>query len=195
MSGINKEYLRRFLKIIGIIFIIFLVFYILILLPTRRMMTGTFLPAPNLRQVERTFEANREEFLIISEYFLNFDFDSFGVSSQSVFDFSRYNDAFIELSVWLEDDNIVVNDEAVSYAIQRIFDIGYRGIWQSGSGIIFTRWSMKDNARGIIYSIDGRTPDEDMILFLTELHPLSEENWFFFVENFSEWRRGIRPEY
>lgn len=44
---------------------------------------------------------------------------------------------------------------------------------------------LSDVACGIAYSIDGKEID---IEYLTESVPLSEENWYYYVADFNEWR-------
>ena len=56
--------------------------------------------------------------------------------------------------------------------------------------IYFQRWSNLDNGRGVAYSIDGSTPT---LQFLTKLEPLSESNWYYYEEDYNEWKR--RNEY
>ena len=191
MSKINNKYLRAILKIIILIAIIFFVLYASFLY-LRFGMTGTLFPAPTLRQTERFFESNREDFLIVAQYLSNTNYTSIGItdSSPSIMENAS---GHVQFSARGETERIIVSDENVSEAIRLILNSGYRIISRYSYGVVFTRWFMMDNSRGIVYSIDGRIPDSDTILFLTELHPLSEENWFFFIENFSEYRRGIRP--
>lgn len=187
-----KKFLKAFLMIfLGFLFAIIFV-AILLLLLIRFAMTESILPTPTLQQIENSFETNKEEFSIIVEYLANLDVNNLGVSrdSPSITDVT-YN--YVELSVFREDRSISITDKNVSEAIHTLFEARYRGIWKYEYGIVFTRWGMRDHVRGIVYSIDDSIPDSSTIFFLTELHPLSEGNWFIFIENFNDYRRGIRP--
>ncbi len=42
---------------------------------------------------------------------------------------------------------------------------------------------------GIVYSIDGHTPDEESITYLTLLEPLPEDGWYYFEADYNKWRR------
>ena len=194
----NNSTSNRFKKVLNITFIIFLICALSILSVTVLPMflalsSQSALRAPTFQQTERFFEENKEKFIIIAEYLTNLELYNIGVSWDSP-GIVETTSNYVQLSIFREPERITVSNENASEAIHALFGASYNGIWKYEHGITFTRWFMRDHSRGIVYSIDGRIPDSDTILFLTELHPLSEENWFFFIENFSEYRQGIRPD-
>jgi len=144
--------------------------------------------SPNLTQMEEYFQADREQLQIIIDYFISTNFDTISISISSI-----HGEQEVEMFTGLETGRILVSNENVSRTIYNLFNAGYRGIGKSETGIRFLKWAIRDHGRGIVYSINGNVPDETMLPFLTELQPLSEENWFFYVENFNEWRQGVRP--
>jgi hypothetical protein len=95
----------------------------------------------------------------------------------------------IEMFTGLETGRVLINDKDVVGALNVLFKQKYHIIGKSGNGISFLRWSNLDAGRGIVYSLDGSAPDESSLPFLTEIKPLSEEGWYFYVEDFNEWRR------
>ena len=50
-------------------------------------------------------------------------------------------------------------------------------------------WLILDAGSGMVYSIDGNKPSEEVFTFLVELESLSEEGWYFYVDDYNEWRR------
>ncbi|MDR2599663.1 MAG: hypothetical protein LBC73_05250 [Oscillospiraceae bacterium] len=55
--------------------------------------------------------------------------------------------------------------------------------------IVFLRWSTRNQARGIVYSIDGSIPDESMFECLIHIEPMSEDRWYFYISDYKEWMR------
>lgn len=49
----------------------------------------------------------------------------------------------------------------------------------------FRSGQKKDSSRGIAYSIDGKEPK---LQFLTKLEALPERNWYYYEEDFDEWK-------
>ena len=84
---------------------------------------------------------------------------------------------------------IPIEDEIVLETIRQLFQNGCHAIGSRENKIFFSLWSTRNHGRGIVYSIDGRTPDESDFSFLTRIEPLSEEGWFFYVEDYNVWRR------
>jgi len=81
-----------------------------------------------------------------------------------------------------------IKDEEVVEAINRLFEKrGYDVISKNGNTIHFLRWTrFRDFGSGIAYSINGI--DEPDLQYLTKLEPLSESNWYYYEEDFNEWR-------
>jgi len=158
-------------------------------------MTRSILPAPNLTRTERQFQSNREDINIVINYLIDNYFDR--VSIPNFNSGGRVRDIEdLEMRIVLNEDVVEIlsiNDMAVSESILRLFQNSYRTIGKRERMIFLGTWSTRDHGRGIVYFMDGQTPREEFFTFLTELYPLSEENWFFFIENFNDYRRGIRP--
>ena len=139
--------------------------------------------SPNLSRMENYFQLDREKIQIIVEYLTETDFDNITIRPD------RTRENGIEMFTGLETGRIPVSDEDVSGAIHTLFQRGYNIIGKNESVIYFQRWSSLDVGIGIMYSIDGTTPNESSLDFLTELEALTEDDWYFYIEDFNEWKR------
>ena len=70
-------------------------------------------------------------------------------------------------------------------AINILKNKGYYVIAKYENTTHFQRWSNLDNGRGVAYSIDGSEP---RLEFLTKLEKLPEHNWYYYEEDYNEWR-------
>ena len=169
--------LKTILKIFAFVAIAIISLFIIALLVNIFMWSLAWGPAPNHRQMERDFQANKEQLFIVRDFLLESE-------SQSVLIYS-IDDAMLV-------GNDGVDDEDTLDALNHLFQNGYRVIGKGGNGVYFQRWANLDVGRGIVYSIDGNTPDESSLEFLTEIKSLSEERWYFYIEDFNEWKRRNR---
>ena len=141
---------------------------------------------PNLNRMENDFQVNRNELYAVVEYLRESGYAMIGISRS---DMESNEFAGVKMYTGLETGHVLVSDEEVAESIRILFCQGYRVIGKRGEGIFFMRWSTRERGRGIVYSINRTTPDESMITFLTELEPLTEDGWYFYVDDFNEWRR------
>ena len=143
--------------------------------------------APNLNQMTEYFHSDREKLQLIVDYLISTNFNHISIRNIPARNSDSTN---IEMSTGLGTGSAVISDEYVSEAVLLLFQQGYRGITKSGSFIIFQRWSTLDAGRGIAYSIDRNTPIQAPPFdFLIEVEPLTEDSWYFYVDDFNEWRR------
>ena len=154
----------------GLLFIFAVI--VLIMLFFRLMFTGSIFPPPNVSNIERTFRRDENELHIVANYLAIY---------------GRWDTNITPTS-----SNIVIRDEEVTRAVNRLFRQRYQLIYRTGNVVVFQVWSNLDAGRGIAYSIDGITPGEVAFPFLTELEPLSRTGWYFYVDDFNEWRRRNR---
>ena len=61
----------------------------------------------------------------------------------------------------------------------------YQLVSKNDKTISFQLWSNLDDGRGIAYTPDGNPPT---LQFLTKFEKLKKENWYYYEENFNEWR-------
>ena len=84
-------------------------------------------------------------------------------------------------------EKTTIDNENVINTVSSLFDKGYYGIAKSHDTIYFKRWKDPFGCfKGFAYSMNGT--DEINIEFLTEKGVLSEENWYFYVSDYNEWR-------
>ena len=125
-------------------------------------------------KMETIFEKDQELLVVITNYFVDSGFENIYI----------YDDMETgEISI--NGEHIIVNDAKVVEAISTLKSRNYSVISKNGNTIIFQRWSNLDNGRGITYSVDGNEPE---VQFLTRLEHLSEPNWYYYEEDFNEWR-------
>ena len=84
------------------------------------------------------------------------------------------------------DGYIIIDDLQVRYAINRLFRYGYITIVKNKTYIYFQYSSTLDFGSGVVYSIDGSQPQ---LQYLTKLIPLSDPNWYYYEEDYNEWRK------
>jgi hypothetical protein len=138
---------------------------------------------PTLDRTERDFQANRESLYIIVRYLTYSDYDNISICHNDI------EGDNVKMFTGLETGYVPIDDNNIIEMIQLLFQHGFKGISKMEEGVSFLRWSTKDHGRGIVYSIDGSKPTESSLLpFLTETEALTEDNWYFYVENFSEWK-------
>lgn len=169
-------------KIIIISGIILVIISLIILLYASRFIigglfiSGFFNPPINQKKMEKDFTKNQELILIVTEYLVN----------------SKYNDIYIPDSmeegymfVNTEGGDILINNSDVVKAIGELKKRGYSSISKHENTISFVRWAVLDNGRGVAYSINGNEP---VLQFLTKLEPLPASNWYYYEEDFNEWK-------
>ena len=129
---------------------------------------------PNANQAGRIFQANQEDMQIVVAYMMKTENRNFYIGANA--------------------DNIIPLDRDVIDAINRLFQQGFRSIEKNEEGVRFLRWIHRiEQGHGIVYLPNGRLHDgTGLIPFLTELEPLSETGWYYYVDFFSEWRRRQR---
>ena len=83
---------------------------------------------------------------------------------------------------------IEISDDAVFSAVQQLFESkAYIDIDKHGNTIIFLQWAnVHDIGCGIAYSTNHI--DYPSVEYCTELVPLSEPGWYYFVYDFNQWR-------
>ena len=138
---------------------------------------------PRIDYMERQLQRNKEELVMVVDFITALDFEM--VSIQRPFE-ARVSDMFVGSRY----GRIPIDDERYLVVIQNLFNRGFRVISKDEKAVSFLRWSTRNHGRGIVYSLDGTTPDEESLTFLTEIEPLTEDRWYFYVEDFHVWRRS-----
>lgn len=128
---------------------------------------------PFVSEVQAIFERDKESLLLVTDYFIN----------------AGYTDLYIndDCETALADlDKIHINDAATISAFKQLRSKGYEFFSKKGNTISFGIWSrFRDVGCGIAYSIDGA---EISVEYMAESAPLSEDGWYYYVDDFNEWR-------
>lgn len=105
-------------------------------------------------------------------------------------DIITINNYLIDLSdkqVYISSENSVyLKNEQVAKSFVSLKQKGYKVITKNNNAISYLKWSKLDEGRGLVYSIDGEKPQ---LQFLTEIEALSEDKWYYYEEDFNEWRK------
>lgn len=125
-------------------------------------------------KMETVFTKDHELLTTITNYLANSGYDS--VYIPSTIESGEMSNA---------GRTVKIDDVEVVTAINTLKKRGYSVIGKDGNTIHFQRWSNLDNGRGITYSINGNEPT---LQFLTKLEPLPEPNWYYYEEDYNEWR-------
>ncbi len=168
-------------KLIRIAFLVIgcvITLYILSVVFAGSYIGGAFNSPPNKDKVEQYLQMNRDNILIITEYLIN----------------SEYSEIFIQndhhergvMFTGLETGDVQIDDAEVFDAIGELFKKTKSGVIDKTENTIHIQiWSNLDNGRGIAYSIDGKEPS---LNFLTKSEPLSVKDWYYYEEDYNEWR-------
>lgn len=134
---------------------------------------------PSVNTVQHCFDENREDILLIVSFMKNSGFEDVYITDSS-------GQAFADFTTLNIPDNEVCN------AIRRLLETDiYVHISKMDQTISFLQWTgLSDVGCGIVYTQDiNESIDRE---FITELVPLSDECWFYYVSDYNAWRNGER---
>ncbi|MEL4106277.1 hypothetical protein AAFA46_05470 [Oscillospiraceae bacterium WX1] len=127
-------------------------------------------PTPLSKEAtEKDFVKNQDSILLVTDYLI------------------RLKDTSVYITDTASKGYAVIEDAQVANAIKKLFSNGYSAIFKSGNTIHFQRSTrFRDFGSGVAYSIDGSKPQ---LQFLTKLEPLSKLNWYYYEEDFNEYKK------
>lgn len=90
-------------------------------------------------------------------------------------------------------EEMEIDDPQVTAAVKRLLDDGaYLQISKNGDTIHLLQWrGLQDIGSGTAISVGNAPPDVE---FVTELIPITDDGWYYYVSNYNSWRSGTRPE-
>ena len=134
---------------------------------------------PNNKIIEKHFELDKANLDIVVDFLINAEYNEIYIN--------RFNFNEDKMFTGVETKDEKINDETVLKSLKYLFDYrGYMRIGKSGNTIYFDKWMFGEETRGLAYSINDT--DEPIVEFLTNLEPLSENQWFYFEADYNEWR-------
>ncbi len=125
---------------------------------------------------EKKFNKNKEAFNKVCNYFTESDYENIYIHSSMKKDIMTANGEDVE-----------IKDKSISSAISDLKLVGCKVIAKNNNTIHFQMWSYLDGGRGIAFSINGSEPELD---YLTCLKKTSEENWYYYEEDFNLWEKN-----
>lgn len=123
------------------------------------------------------YYSDEDDILLIKEYFIQSEFPEIYISDMSGYMFTG-----------IDTKNVQIKNKEVLAAVKRLmFRKGYINMAKEGNTINFTMWrGIADVMKGIAYSIDGE--NKPTLQFLTKLEPLKEPGWYYYEEDYNEYR-------
>ena len=134
---------------------------------------------PDVHAVQNGFDENKDDFLLITSYLKNSQFDDIYISDSSG-------------QVIADRSSSHISNEEVFHAILNLFESDTCvQINKMDTTINFLLWvGVHDIGCGIVYSENINESIERE--WLTEVIPLEAENWFYYISDYNAWRRGER---
>lgn len=130
---------------------------------------------PSIESVQNHYQEHREDIQIIINIFTASNYEHISI---------RNNDGTM-----LADLNIVsIDDKEVFSAVDSLLANGaYHHIIKNENTIYLLQWKgIRDIGCGIAYSINR--VDNPQIEFETQLVPLSDDGWFYYVSDYNTWQ-------
>lgn len=133
---------------------------------------------PTVQSIEEHFFENYDDINFITEYMTTSVYRSIYINAASG-------------EMFVDGNTKIIPDEAVLNTIKRLFESGYGVITKDDNTICFQQWTRFMGAGcGIAYSINGS--DLPQKQYLTELVPLSKDGWYYYVDDYEQWRKDNR---
>lgn len=131
---------------------------------------------PNIDTVQQVFDRNRDDLQTVAHFLKN----------------SGYNNVYIteRNGTMIADLNVVlISEPKILLAIDRLLSTeNFYNICKVDNTVYLLHWKgLQDIGCGIAYSIDKWTVP--YIEYVTELSPLSDGRWFYYVSDYEFWRR------
>lgn len=135
---------------------------------------GNFFVPLDYESAEKKFENKKEEIYIVNQYFSEL----------------RYNCIYIPASMdndimSADGSDVKIESSEVIQSIKKLKENGCTVIGKENNTIYFQMWSNLDSGHGIAHTIDGTEPT---LQFLTKSKKLNEDNWYYYEEDFNEWK-------
>ena len=153
--------MNKLFRICIVLGIIFLALYIIIQIFGGMFIGGLFNPPMNEKEMIELFDKDKE------------------LLCESADDLSEKGNIYLCL-----DDNS--SKEELTEISKKLYDRGYEILSKNDTCVSYQKWSNLDAGRGFVYSYNGTEPS---LLFMTKLIPLNEKGWYYYEEDFNEWKK------
>lgn len=157
------------------------------------MIGGLFNPPISQEKVEKIFLTDYEYVFELVEYMKSSKYDNI------IINLNDYIHNYEDYGTWFvyDEDGQHIHDEE-EQGVQKIADENiveildilfkqkkYQIITKDDDTISFQLWSNLDKGIGFAYTLNGDIPE---IQFLTKFEKLKKENWYYYEDDFNEWR-------
>lgn len=136
---------------------------------------------PTIEEVEAKYYENKEDLCVIADYLTCIESDN----ALLILD---------ENEIMIEFVRSPIEDERLLFALENIKKAGYEAnlIGKKAGTVSIMQWSgIKDIGCGIAYLKDKK--GVPAIQYATQIKPLKEEGWYYYVDDYNAWRNGVRP--
>lgn len=179
--------MRKINFIIKIIIVILGVCGIIIFMWLRSL----FGPYSSQQKIEKEFYKNYETILEITSYIEKAGYVNINIQGTDyIYDDGNYGTWYVQsgnANDTVNDGRKEIGDDKIIKELSHLFkDKKYQVINKNGNAISFQLSSNLDMGAGIVYAIDGIEPS---LQFLTKLKKLDKNNWYYYEEDFNEWKR------
>lgn len=125
-------------------------------------------------KIEELFQQDKEYIFEVKDYLTKLESDKIYISSNM--ENGKLSNA---------GDIVELNYSEIEIAIDTLKKRGYSVIGKEYGIIYFQRQSTLDSGYGIAYLIDD---NESTLQFLTKLEPLNCDGWYYYEEDYNEWK-------
>lgn len=167
-----KQFLRFFLFVLPVV-----LFCVLL--------TRCFPTPPNVESVETCFQNNYEDLQLVVDFMMNAGYQTIDIDTT-------------DGTMYANLETVKISNEEVSAAVKRLLGRSFIGnreyyyIYKSMNTIKVLQWkSSQQVSCGVAFSIDESS--QPRIQYCTELKPLAESGWYYYVADYNAWRVGKRP--
>lgn len=149
-----------------------------------------FGPYSSQQKIEKEFYKNYETILEITSYIEKAKFANINIQGTDyIYDDGNFGTWYVQsgnANDTANDGRKEIEDEKIVKDLSHLFkDKKYQVINKNGHTISFQLWSNLDMGSGFAYSINGSEPE---LQFLTRLEKLNKDNWYYYEEDFNEWK-------
>ena len=135
---------------------------------------------PSVAYVERRFNKYYNDIQIVVAFMISSEYETVIIDSDERTGLKSTDGYHYE--------NIALAlDSEIEEAVNRLLDGKYKGMSKYNNTISLLQWCrFNDVGCGVAYAINNEDlPD---IQYATELIPLEKEGWFYYVDDFNQWR-------
>jgi len=126
------------------------------------------------------FFENKELVFLVRDYLVQSEYDSISIAPHMEKGIMFVNQVKVPY--------VPIDNEEVEEAMNVLRENGYSSFSKYNSCIKISMRTSVNVSYGVAFSTTGHVLDESSFDFLTLIEPLTEEGWYYYEEDFPEWR-------